>query len=93
MSDRLGTVYLIHLSPRYKHAGHYLGWAKDLDKRVGEHLRGHSHSSPLLKAALDSGCELTVARTWPDVDRHFERRLKNRGGAARLCPICQGGGA
>jgi hypothetical protein len=27
----LGTVYLFHFDQRYEHAGHYTGWAEDLD--------------------------------------------------------------
>jgi hypothetical protein len=35
-----------------------------------------------------AGIRFTLARTWPGT-RTLERRLKNRGGHARLCPICQ----
>ena len=88
MTGRVGVVYLIHIEPRFKHAGHYTGWALDLDKRVGQHLNGHAKSSPLLRAALAAGSTLTVAHTQPG-DRSLERRLKNQGGAARRCPICR----
>src|SRR3954447_5537183 len=34
----LGTVYVLHLEPAYEHARHYLGWARDVNARVAEHL-------------------------------------------------------
>lgn len=35
-----GTVYLLHFDRPYKHARHYLGWAKDLDARLEHHRAG-----------------------------------------------------
>jgi len=83
-------LYLFHFTPRYGHAGHYLGWSKDIDRRCKEHLSGYQRSSPLIRAALQAGCQLTLARVWEGADRNHERRLKNRGGLARQCPICKG---
>lgn len=42
-------------------------------------------------ATVGSACawSFRVARTWRG-DRNFERRLKNRKNAPRLCPICRG---
>jgi hypothetical protein len=84
----LGTVYLIHLHTPLGHAGHYLGWArkKGLDARLAAHLAGYG--SRLLAVALDRGITWELARTWERADRYWERRLKNRGGAYPLCPIC-----
>lgn len=82
-------LYLLHFEPRYQHAGHYLGWAKDVDRRVHEHLSGSAKASPLVRAALAAGCTVTLAATMPG-DRTEERRLKNRGGLGRsCCPTCR----
>lgn len=89
-----GTVYLLHLDKPigdltnpHGQAQHYLGWAKDLDRRIAVHRSGNG--SPLIAAArrLDIACSL--ARTWPG-DRNLERRLKNRHNAKLLCPLCSG---
>lgn len=86
--DNTGTVYLLHFEPPYKHAKHYMGWTTDVEVRVERHRNGGG--SPLVKAALAAGCVVTVVRTWPNVTRAFERELKNRKGAPRLCPTCRG---
>lgn len=88
MGRRIGTVYLLHFSEPYHHAQHYLGWAVDVGARVDEHLRGLG--SPLVAAAVASGAHVEMVRTWANVDRHFERRLKNQGSHKRKCPICKG---
>lgn len=83
-----GTVYLLHFEPRYKHAGHYIGWTLDrLDDRVAEH--GTARGGRLPHVAHQNGCVITLARTWVG-DRALERVLKNRGGAAPICPVCSG---
>ena len=81
-------LYLLHFEPRYQHAGHYLGYSKDIDARVAEHLACNGKSSPLVKAAVEAGCEVTVARLIPGGTRTLERKLKNQGGLAVHCPIC-----
>jgi hypothetical protein len=92
-----GAVYLLHLEPGLPITGnrvarHYLGWTQtDVDERVRQHLAGHG--SPLVRAALAAGADVTLQRTWVGVDRHFERRLKNRHEAPRLCPRCVAAGA
>lgn len=88
----LGTVYLLHLEPGLPITGsrvarHYIGWTEgDVDARVATHLAGQG--SPLVRAAIAAGSTVTVERTWPRVDRNFERRLKRRHEAPRLCPLC-----
>lgn len=89
----IGDVYLLHLDPGVPRGGgvnsrHYIGWTLNVDQRLNEHTRGTG--SPLVKAAVDTGSTVTLARTWPGVDRNFERQLKNRKTAPRLCPICVG---
>lgn len=81
-------LYLLHLEPRLAHAGHYLGFALDIDRRVAEHLRGGDRSSPLVRAAIAAGSTVTLVRTWPGGDRTLERRLKRRHEGPRFCPVC-----
>lgn len=86
-----GTVYLIHFSQPVAHAKHYIGWAKgstiDMLKRVQAHIDGKG--SPLVLKASQIG-ELRIARTWVDVDRNFERRLKRGKDTPAFCPLCAG---
>lgn len=85
----LGTVYLLHFDPPLQHAKHYLGWTeRPVIHRVQEHLDGKG--SPLVKAVVAAGGHVEIARTWPGVDRHFERRIKNGKNVPRLCPRCNG---
>jgi hypothetical protein len=82
-----GTVYLLHFDKPYRHAGHYLGWTEgELSDRIAAHLCGRG--ARLLAVVVASGISFDLARVWPG-DRHLERRLKKRGGAARLCPLCR----
>src|ERR1700722_9232746 len=81
-----GTVYLIHFHAPYKHAGHYLGWNENLPARLAEHRRGHG--AGLMAVIKAFGIDWTLARTWTGT-RALERRLKDRGGDARICPLCQ----
>ena len=92
MSD--GIIYLIHfkrpignLGNRLGQARHYIGWAKDLEKRLQVHRDGYG--SCLMKAVAKAGVPWVVARTWKG-DRHFERSLKNQKNTPRMCPICRG---
>jgi len=86
-------LYLLHLEPRYRHAGHYLGWAKAIDRRVAEHLTAGVKASPLVRAALAAGSTVTVVRHWPGGSRQLERRLKRQGGLSRHCPLCRASGS
>jgi predicted GIY-YIG superfamily endonuclease len=81
------TVYLIHFNRRFKHAGHYLGFSTDLDKRITDHLCGMG--ARLMEVVTEAKIEWKVARTWSG-DRKLERRLKNRKEAPALCPLCSG---
>jgi len=92
-------VYLLHLDAplqgaRNQHgkpsAGHYLGWtcSKSANRRVGLHRRGVS-GSKYMAEALREGIGFRLVRTWQDVDRNFERKLKLRKSSARLCPECR----
>ena len=92
----IGTVYLLHFDPGRRITGnrvarHYIGWTEgDVDTRLAQHLAGRG--SPLVAAVAAAGGTVSLARTWDRVDRHFERRLKNRHEAPRLCPQCVASG-
>ncbi len=81
-----GTVYLLHFHQRYKHAGHYLGFAQDLDARIKLHRRGRG--ARLVQVVNQAGISWHVVRTWPG-DRQLEQRLKGQHNGCRLCPICK----
>lgn len=84
-AGEVGTIYLLHFSEPFKHAKHYMGWARDLPNRVHEHLSGKGSS--LTRAAHAAGVTFTLVRTW-EGDRTEERRLKNHNGLSRHCPQC-----
>ena len=85
-------IYLLHLEPRFKHAGHYLGFSDDIPARVELHRSGKS-GVRMVEAAVKSGCRLFLVRTWAG-GRKRERELKGlrnagrRGSLARMCPAC-----
>jgi len=95
IADRLdapvGTVYLLHFDTPYKHARHYTGWTADLAARLAAHLAGNG--ARLIQVITAAGITFTLARVWPGTHRSWERRLKRRGGAARICPRCNPTGA
>lgn len=91
-------VYLLHFEPRYKHAGHYLGFAKDILRRVHEHRTGCA-GCKLTDAAAGAGVTMMLVRVWKGKGRKFERSLKGFrrdksgkstavGSLARICPAC-----
>ena len=80
------TVYLLHFSKPYKHARHYIGWAKHLYERLDHHRNGTG--ARLTQVVTEAGIDLELARTWEGKDRTFERRLKNQKKAGEFCPIC-----
>jgi len=82
-----GTVYVLHLDPPYRHAGHYVGWTEgDVDARIAMHLRGQG--SPLIRAATALGVRVQLAITIAG-SRGLERRLKRWHKTAQFCPICR----
>jgi predicted GIY-YIG superfamily endonuclease len=79
-------LYLLHFSPRYRHAGHYLGFTQNLAKRFARHLEGKG--SPLVKAAVGNGSKIVLVRVWAE-DGNAEQEIKRVvGSRARLCPVC-----
>lgn len=81
-----GTIYLLHFSRPYRHAKHYMGWTRDLDSRLEAHSNGSG--ARLMEVLSKAGISFEVARTWTG-DRNYERQLKNRKCAPRMCPICR----
>lgn len=82
--------YILHFSEPYKHAKHYIGWARDyehLAARISAHLDNTS-KQPLIEAAHAAGITFTVA-VWTHYPRHMERKLKNAH-ARNVCPCCRG---
>lgn len=80
------AVYLIHFARPYRHAGHYTGYADDVNKRLAAHRQGRG--ARLLEVVAAAGIAWQVARVWPEGDRALERQLKRRHRAAEYCPIC-----
>jgi predicted GIY-YIG superfamily endonuclease len=83
-----GTIYLLHFDQPFKHARHYSGWTErdDVQERLAEHASGRG--SKLMAAVVAAGITWRLAAVVLG-DRYEERRLKNRGGASRRCPICR----
>jgi hypothetical protein len=83
------TVYVLHITPAFGHAKHYVGFCEEADpsRRLNRHLAGRG--SPLIKAAVAAGCRIDLVHTIPQADRNYERSLKKRGGASRWCPACR----
>lgn len=86
------TVYLIHfdraigdISKTHGSAGHYIGVAKDLNRRLAEHASGQG--AAIMAELHRRGISWRLARTWRG-GRKLERRLKKYKGANRLCPLC-----
>lgn len=81
-----GFVYLIHFDTKLHHAGHYIGFSFNVDKRLDQHKAGVG--ARLLQVLNEKGINYKIVRVWENVDRTFERQLKNQKNAPRLCPIC-----
>lgn len=79
-------VYLLHFTKPYKGCSHYIGWSTDIHQRYIKHISGQGN--PLVKAAIDNGSLVLLVRVWEGADRNFERKLKNRKSAGKLCPCC-----
>jgi len=84
-------VYLLHFSKPVHRACHYLGFSSDVWHRISEHREGHTRS-PLVRAALERGAYLIVARIWKvqtnQEGRRLERMLKERKRIKCFCPSC-----
>lgn len=84
----MGYVYLLHFSKKLAHAQHYLGYAEtSVVSRLAKHRSGGG--AKILAACMKRGIKFRLARTWEEVDRNFERSLKNKKNTKLLCPICK----
>jgi predicted GIY-YIG superfamily endonuclease len=83
----MGLVYLVHFEKPLHHARHYVGYTDSLDARMICHQNGNG--SKLLRAVTGAGISWDVVRVWRDVDRTFERRIKNQKHSWRHCPVCR----
>lgn len=82
-------VYLLCFNKKFKHAKHYIGFAENqrtFEIRLEHHKKGRG--AKLMDAITKAGIGFTVSRTWPDGDRNFERKLKNRKKSSQICPHC-----
>ena len=91
LQQQPGTVYLLCFSQdgqpaRYRHAGHYLGWASDLPARLSAHLAGRG--ARLVEVVVTAGLDVQVVATW-EGPRALEQLLKRQHNNPRLCPRCQ----
>lgn len=59
--ETIGTIYLLCFSKRYKYAGHYTGWASDLDARLAQHA-GKTRAR-LVAVILEAGLKFECVRT------------------------------
>src|SRR5262245_28869790 len=85
---QIGFVYVLHLATRYRHAGHYVGFAADLAQRLARHRAGNG--ARLMEVIKQAGIEWKLVKVLPG-DRSLERRLKNgKNTPRRLCPVCMG---
>ena len=83
-SGVVGTVYILHFEPAYRHARHYVGWtAGDVDARLATHLQGAG-----LRAAVRAGVDVQLVATYQG-SRHLERRLKRWHNTGQFCPACR----
>lgn len=87
-----GQVYVLHfdrpVGPPHQRAGHYIGWSLRADDRIRQHRNGHGGRLPAVLHA--AGGSFVVAQVFDGATRADERRLKNRGGASRVCAVCRG---
>lgn len=87
----MGTIYLLHFSRKYHHAGHYIGFVRGntraaVEDRLERHRSGDG--ARLLAVITQAGITFECVRIWENVSRDFERKLKKRKCANRMCPIC-----
>ena len=80
------VVYLLHFDRPYQGSmRHYVGWTRNLDKRIEQHRAGDVGSATT-RRAFEQGIGFVVARTWP-ATRDLEQRIK-KCGIAKYCPLC-----
>lgn len=87
----MGFVYVLHFDKPYKHAMHYIGYV-DGDNQGAVNARMEDHKAGrgarLMDVITKAGIGFTIAWIYDNVDRKFERKLKNKGGAKKHCQMC-----
>src|SRR5258706_1605825 len=81
-------IYILCIVPPYKHAHHYIGYSANVAERISQNMSKSSKASPLIIAAINAGSIVTQTAEW-EGDRTVERKLKRRGSAKQLCPVCR----
>lgn len=81
-----GFVYLLHFDRPLNGFSHYVGWTKDVEKRIEAHRAGRG--AILTRRLKRAGIGFQLARTWPG-DRKLEHQLKRQKQARMLCPVCK----
>jgi len=88
-------IYLLHSTVRLGTPGrggacHYLGHTADnrLEERLHEHMSGRSRIA-IIRAFVERGADLILARVWDGGTPALERYLKRAGHIDELCPICR----
>jgi hypothetical protein len=98
-AQSIGWCYLLHMSRPLGNlsnvraqAQHYSGWADDpagdgagLERRIAEHLAGRG--AKITQAAVAAGIAIELVACWR-APLAFEKQLKRRKDAPRLCPVC-----
>ena len=84
------AVYILHFNKKVAdHARHYVGFTKDSERRLKEHLS--SHGSPLVKAAIESGFDVELVNKFviliPSLGAMESVIEKN---TSCFCSICRG---
>ncbi len=87
MDNYQNVCYLIHFDEPIgkSHAQHYLGFAKDLHKRIAQHRTDRGAS--LVRSANARGISWHVVRVWRNADADAEVALKLMI-PKNLCPYC-----
>lgn len=84
----IGFVYMYHFDRPYpagRRPQHYVGFARNVQKRELRHLAGNG--SRLLQVVAEKGINWRLAKVWVG-DRYFERKLKREAHYHRHCPFC-----
>jgi hypothetical protein len=82
------SLYLVHFTRRFGHAGHYLGYSDGHPVfRLQHHANGTGAN--LLRHVHNAGIGWHLTRVWTCGDRTLERRIKNNGSSEQVCPACR----
>lgn len=80
------AVYLIHFNEKLHHAQHYIGYTKDVKKRIEKHRNGNG--AALLRYLNKVGILYKIVKIWKEAGPEIEQYLKRQKNTKRYCPIC-----